>query len=104
MEAVSRAEDEAVDASMSSEEPMELRLSGKDISNRPALPYPVGLTGIHEGASPPGDVVAAFFPQTLELVCNLATQARQEPVQLQRLQAGKSRAVAKGEHRVSPPH
>ena len=93
MEAVSRAEDEAVDASMSSEEPMELRLSGKDISNRPALPYPVGLTGIHEGASTPGDVVAAFFPQTLELRCNLATQERQEPVQLQRLQAGKSRAV-----------
>ena len=50
---------------MSSEEPMELRLSGKDITHRPALPYPVGLTGIHEGASPPGDVVAAFFPQTL---------------------------------------
>ena len=90
---VSRAEDETVDASMSSEEPMELRLSGKDISNRPALPYTVGLTGIHEGASPPGDVVAAFFPQTLELVCNLVTQERQEPEQLQRLQAGKSRAV-----------
>ncbi|CAE7355465.1 unnamed protein product, partial [Symbiodinium sp. KB8] len=93
MEAVPRAEDQAVDASMSSEEPMELRLSGKDITNRPALPYPVGLTGIHEGASPPGDVVAAFFPQTLELWCDLATQERQEPVQLQRLQAGKSRAV-----------
>ena len=74
MEAVSRAEDDAVDASMSSEEPMELRLSGKDISNRPALPYTVGLKGIHEGASPPRDVVAAFFPQTLELVCNLVTQ------------------------------
>ncbi|OLP78770.1 Endoglycoceramidase [Symbiodinium microadriaticum] len=52
-------QEEAVDGSMSSEEPMELRLSGKDISNR----------------------------------CNLATQERQEPVQLQRLQAGKSRAV-----------
>ena len=45
------------------------------------------------GASPPGDVVSAFFPQTLELVCNLVTQESQEPEQLQRLQAGKSRAV-----------
>ena len=61
--------------------------------NRPALPYPVGFTGIHEGTSPPGDVVASFFPQKLELSRDLATQERANPVQLQRLQAGKSRAV-----------
>ena len=91
--ALSRAEEEAVEASMSSEEAIEPRLSGTDISNRPALPYTVGLKGVHEGASPPGDVVSAFFPQTLELVCNLVTQESQEPEQLQRLQAGKSRAV-----------
>ena len=68
-------------------------LEGQDISNRRPLPFPVGLTGIHAGAEPPGNVVARFFPERLMMILDLDTQQPIEPLALRLLKAGKSRAV-----------
>ena len=77
MEYVRTPADPAVDESMSSSsEPLEIRLEGQEVSNRPALPYPVGFTGIHDGASP------LLFPTESEAVLDLATQERANPVRL----------------------
>ena len=68
-------------------------LEGQDISNRRPLPFPVGLTGIHAGAEPLGNVVARFFPERLMMILDLDTQQPIEPLALRLLKAGKSRAV-----------
>ena len=58
----------------------EVILEGQDISNRRPLPFPVGLTGIHAGAEPPGNVVARFFPERLMMILDLDTQQPIEPL------------------------
>ena len=45
------------DSSESSATP-EVVLEGQDVTHRRPLPFPVGLTGVHAGAEPPGNVVA----------------------------------------------
>ena len=79
----------------SSESPAkpEVVLEGQDISSRRPLPFPVGLTGLHAGAEPPGNVVARFFPEKLMMILDLETQKPMEPLALRLLKAGKSRAV-----------
>ena len=42
-------EEMAVDESRSTSDPQELKLTGQDITDRPELPYPVGLQGFHSG-------------------------------------------------------
>ena len=73
MPAAGAPEEMAVDESRSTSELQELKLTGQDITDRPELPYPVGLQGFHSGPTAPGDVVAAFFPPTLQLVLDLRT-------------------------------
>ena len=68
-------------------------LEGQDVTHRRPLPFPVGLTGVHAGAEPPGNVVARFFPERLQMILDLATQRPMEPLALRLLKAGKSRAV-----------
>ena len=68
-------------------------LEGQDVTHRRPLPFPVGLTGVHAGAEPPGNVVARFFPERLLMILDLATQRPMEPLALRLLKAGKSRAV-----------
>ena len=68
-------------------------LEGQDVTHRRPLPFPVGLTGVHTGAEPPGNVVARFFPERLLMILDLATQRPMEPLALRLLKAGKSRAV-----------
>ena len=60
----------------SSESPAtpEVVLEGQDVTHRRPLPFPVGLTGVHAGAEPPGNVVARFFPERLLMILDLATQ------------------------------
>ena len=53
----------------------------------------MGLTGLHAGAEPPGNVVARFFPERLMMILDLDTQRPMEPLALRLLKAGKSRAV-----------
>ena len=81
-----------LDSSESSAKP-EVVLEGQDISSRRPLPFPVGLTGLHAGAEPPGTVVARFFPERLLMILDLETQKPMEPLALRLLKAGKSRAV-----------
>ena len=83
---------EARRSSESSAKP-EVVLEGQDISSRRPLPFPVGLTGLHAGAEPPGNVVARFFPERLMMILDLDTQRPMEPLALRLLKAGKSRAV-----------
>ena len=54
----------------SSESPAtpEVVLEGQDVTHRRPLPFPVGLTGVHTGAEPPGNVVARFFPERLLMI------------------------------------
>ena len=49
---------------------------------------------MHRGPDTPEDVIANFFPDTLQLLTNFASgEALTTPLELRRLTAGKSRAV-----------
>ena len=71
-----------------------MTLTGEELRSWPTLPHTVAFQGVHRGPDPPQNVIANFFPDTLQLLRNFASGEKlTTPLELRRLTAGKSRAV-----------
>ena len=93
LELRSRQEALPIDSSPTSSNVEEVTLTGEELRSWPTLPHTVAFQGVHRGPDPP-DVIANFFPDTLQLLRDFASaKALTTPLELRRLTAGKSRAV-----------
>ena len=71
-----------------------MTLTGEELRSWPTLPHTVAFQGVHRGPDPLKDVIANFFPDTLQLLRDLSSGEKlTPPLELRRLMAGKSRAV-----------
>ena len=94
LELRSRQEALPIDSSPTSSNVEQVTLTGEELRSWPTLPHTVAFQGVHRGPDPPEDVIANFFPDTLQLLRDFASgEALTTPLELRRLTAGKSRAV-----------
>ena len=94
LEVRSRPEALPIDSSPTSSNVEEVTLTGEELRSWPTLPHTVAFQGVHRGPDPPGDVIANFFPDTLQLLRDFSSGEKlTTPLELRRLTAGKSRAV-----------